>query len=346
VEAAYLEFYQEFETSVDEPSRVCAIYVKEVESYMRCLKGTKKENFWIMEQEGVDWLGAYKLNGKSNYVTENLRRIEFTCATDVTDWENETIRCNCFFNLREGGGHALSLDELNELLNYWNKGCVTAPNSKTVCEKSKFIMLLKKCAYGAFGKWYDRSSIAKTKQEESVEKMVELFQRANIFSLEVDVEQEMVSSFFWDFVSLPKNVGTKKDKDFENPELSAAKKIVFSRLCTTEEEYEFEDFELTQNDEDNDLFSNASSTHGSIRSSNSMIGDNQDDVAGWEDWNEEERNVRHSESLKQLGNVAKKPMSALILKDMIGVNGDLALKDIKKIREKTLAKEKQRLDTI
>ena len=88
----------------------------------------------------------------------------------------------------------------------------------------------------------------------------------------------MVSSFFWDFVSLPKNVGTKKDKDLENPELSAAKKIVFSRLCTTEEEYEFEDFEPAQNDDDDDLISTASSTHGSIRSSNSMIGDNEDKV--------------------------------------------------------------------
>ena len=116
--------------------------------------------------------------------------------------------------------------------------------------------------------------------------------------------------------------------------------------CTTEEEYEFEDFDLMQNDEDDDLISNASSTHGSIRSSNSMICDNQDDVDEWEDLNEEERNVRHSESLKQLGNVAKKPMSPLILKDMLGVDGDLALKDIKKIREKTLAKEKRRLDTI
>jgi hypothetical protein len=44
------------------------------------------------------------------------------------------------------GGDAISLDELNEILNLWNKSCVGTPYFAKACERSKLIMLLRKCA--------------------------------------------------------------------------------------------------------------------------------------------------------------------------------------------------------
>ena len=50
------------------------------------------------------------------------------------------------------GGNAITLDELNEFLNLWNKSCVGTPNLETFCEHSKHILTLMKSAYATFGR--------------------------------------------------------------------------------------------------------------------------------------------------------------------------------------------------
>ena len=64
--------------------------------YMRYYDAIRNENFWMVEQENVNWLGAYKLHGKNMYVDESLKRIEMICSTKIKDWEYETMRCNRF----------------------------------------------------------------------------------------------------------------------------------------------------------------------------------------------------------------------------------------------------------
>ena len=54
----------------------------------------------------------------------------------------------------------------------------------------------------------------------------------------------------------------------------------------------------------------------------------------------------HVHSLKHLGNIRKRPMSANIMKDMLGVDGQMVLKDIGKVRKKALAKEDRKLEMI
>ena len=49
-------FVTEWEASIDEPSRLCALFMKEVEAYLRCLYGTKHGDFWMLEKEGCDWI--------------------------------------------------------------------------------------------------------------------------------------------------------------------------------------------------------------------------------------------------------------------------------------------------
>ena len=93
-----------------------------------------------MEQEGVDWLGAFKLCRKNNYVTETLRRIELLYGFGrMTNTERESLRINRF-NVMTIGGNAVSNDKLNEFQNLWNKCCVMSPNLGEVSNVIAFII--------------------------------------------------------------------------------------------------------------------------------------------------------------------------------------------------------------
>ena len=147
----YCAYCEQLESSDDEPSRVCAIFMKEVESYFRCVNGVKKGDFWLIEKENSDWLGAYQFSGKSNYVPEGMKRGELMNGPDkLSDWEIEEIRWNRLITLTKGSSN-VSFDELNELLNLWNKGSVSSPNFATKCEMSKHVMALRKYSYKIFG---------------------------------------------------------------------------------------------------------------------------------------------------------------------------------------------------
>ena len=59
-------------------------------------------------------MGAFKFTGKTNYVTEGCHRIDTLYGGDLTTDELELRRTNQLFLVAEGG-HALSLDKVNEL---------------------------------------------------------------------------------------------------------------------------------------------------------------------------------------------------------------------------------------
>ena len=133
------------------------------------------------------------------------------------------------------------------------------------------------------------------------------------------------------------------------------KKIIFSWLCGQEDERDdFEDFELATRKNDNNVVSHASSCFGSISSSGENLNVRDNDVpadgeytgmeANWELPNKTEKAGQISENLRTFGNVKKKRMSSNILKDMLGVDGDLSLVKVKENRDKSMAKEKRKLD--
>ena len=88
-------------------------------------------------------------------------------------------------------------------------------------------------------------------------------------------------------------------------------------------------------DDDDDNISIVSSCMGSVESRNSDFGI-EEEYAPAEvevDWSLLDADVRVEkigDSLKRLGNVAKKKMSPLIEKDMLGFDGELAIKGCKK----------------
>ena len=70
----------------DEPSKVCALFMKDTEAYLGYYYATKKSDFYLLEQERHDWLSANKLCGKNNYVVETCRSIKVLYDDSVLDF--------------------------------------------------------------------------------------------------------------------------------------------------------------------------------------------------------------------------------------------------------------------
>ena len=89
--------------------------MKECESYNLGKQGIENEDFWILEWQECVWLGAFKLHGKKNYVTETLHQIDTMYGPGMSDVHRENIRRNRLFTMTKDG-HAQSLDGVNEML--------------------------------------------------------------------------------------------------------------------------------------------------------------------------------------------------------------------------------------
>ena len=323
-----------------------------MEAYNRCVYGVKVEDFWILEKEGCDWISAHKLNGKANYVTETLHRNNTLYDGDgdgMSSFELEWFCTNRFFVMSKGG-HAVSYDELNEFLNLWNKTCVPTDKFDKACENSAHIMLLRKCAFEAFGHRQSRLSLSLPGQQENVTKLAKLFDKMDIFPSDESVQREMAEGFFWNFVQRPTNVGSDRDAEKEKVPFTLAESALYDRLCkSAEDRADYDEFEVDVEGDDDDNISVVSSCVGSIgRGGDACVDDTNgpDDSEDWEMMGETERNETFDESLKKLGNVRKKRMSKHILKDMLGDDTALLVKDIKKNHDKALKKEKRKLDTV
>lgn len=147
----------------------------------------------------------------------------------------------------------------------------------------------------------------------------------------------------------------------ENPKLTPAMKAIFSQLCGKEDDRDgFDDFEMEATNDDNDNVSHTSSCLNQNKIYTGQLGlkdidgtDNKDDTdkppsgeLECELFNKTEQRRVISGDLKMLGNAKKRAMYPLILKDMLGVNGDLTLKDVKEKRDKILKKEKRKIDML
>jgi hypothetical protein len=99
--------------------------------------------------------------------------------------------------MSEGGG-ALTMDELNELVNLWIKGCHSTEDFSKICHTSRFLAVLRKCAFETFGiKKRRRGTRQNATQEDGIARALEFLREAKIF-LDSTLEREMTDEFFWD----------------------------------------------------------------------------------------------------------------------------------------------------
>jgi len=132
-------------------------------------------------------------------------------------------------------GDAQTPDHVNEYVNLWNKSCVKTANFQERIRRSKNIMLMKKCGYAAFGKSKNVAS-SSTSQEESVEKLVRLFEKVNLFPVDPSVQRKWDDNFFWNSIEKPAAKGSQRDASKEEVAKTAAEQQLFDRLCKTDEE--------------------------------------------------------------------------------------------------------------
>ena len=309
--------------------------------YFRCVKSVKNQNFWSLEQETINWLGAYKLCGKNNYYTEGLHRISMLYGSKLTNFDLEMLRVNRFFLMTEGG-NAMSLDDVNEMVNAWKKSFLKSPNFKDNIERSKYTATLRKCAYQTFGYREGRTARLEANQEVHVSKIVALLDRCNIFG-DVSVKREFDKEFFWNHVKIPKATGSKKDADRESMDLTIGKSRLFNVLCVTETEQETENFLKDEEDVDDDVdnASLMSSRAGSVVDRNDGYAADSDSDSG------DERDASDvTNEAKKVSKVDKKKLSNLIHKDLLGVDGDDAMHDMKKLFERDNERDRKMIDMI
>ena len=91
----------------------------------------------------------------------------------MSDYDLENFCASRFF-LMTALGNAMSLDEVNELLNLWFKKCLVAPTFQKNLDRSKHIMTLMKCGYETFGEANSRKMRAG--QSENIDKLMAQWQ--------------------------------------------------------------------------------------------------------------------------------------------------------------------------
>jgi hypothetical protein len=345
---AYCKFWEE--DSNDEPSKVVALFLKMQEAYLRSSGTIRKSHFWMGEAENVRWHPAYKLTGKDNYVTEGLYRNDLLYGPLTTDLMLEHMRVNRYFVMSEDGG-AMSMDELNELVNLWIKGCHSTEDFSKICDRSRFLMVIRKCAFETFGvKKRHRGTSQKATQEEGIASALEFFRQAEIF-VDSNRSREMTNDFFWAFVKVQKATGTEKDAARENveetPETSALHQVLFDPQSVytrhwDEEKNKDECADETVNEDDDERSVNTFNLRR--RDGNAGVEDEggPGNVEGWENMEEDESgNADEVNSAMRIGRMKRAPMSSNILKDALGVDGCLAFRDEAKRHEKKKLEKKR-----
>ena len=110
----------------------------------------------------------------------------------------------------------MSLDEVNELINLWNKQCVDCLNFGDVRERSKHLIPGRMCAHESFGTRNHSSSPPSQNNDRA--KLMSLLKEANFFPT-LDAVRPMTDNLLWDLVRKEK-VGSEKDAKKESAEIA------------------------------------------------------------------------------------------------------------------------------
>ena len=146
----YRDFVLAWETSKHEPSRMVALFIKVTSSYLRCKGGVHNVDFWLLEEESCEWMGAWKLLGKHTYLRLQCEAIEALCREEgISAYTREVMRINRLIILSETE-NGVSYDFVNELYNLWLKTPPTTPFIETAIERSRHCIMQRTCSKEIF----------------------------------------------------------------------------------------------------------------------------------------------------------------------------------------------------
>jgi len=129
--------------------------------------------------------------------------------------------------------------------------------------------------------------------------------------------------------------------------VSIADQSLHDRLCGNDSARK--DYDQFESDCDDDSLQSMASTCCESQANNVNQTEEEDqpaDADNWENLKEDDRSDKIEDALKHLGNVRKKKMSPNILKDLLGDDGNHAIKGIKTNHENLMHREKRKLSEI
>ena len=258
-------------------------------------------------------------------------------GSEITDEELEWMRRNRLFVMTDGHG-AMSLDELNELINLWNKGVVLSPSLDNVCEKSRYILPTRACLFETYKPLTKMKVISLC--ENDVDSLLKLLSKANVFPADRKLRRTMHSEFFWLLISPRKSVGSEKDQAKERVEIDTAENNLFDILCSVDDSKHYDTY-----DSDDKEVSNSSSCFGSTGSNENPRVEDEDRL-DWDVLDEETRRIQIANSLKRLGNVKRRKISPHILTDYMSSEFHEGLTAMKKNYEDSVRREKMRVNSV
>jgi len=158
----------------------------------------------------------------------------------------------------------------------------------------------------------------------------------------------MTKDFFWDAIERKTKVGSVVDKGKEEGTgMLASDGAWYNVACKSEDERPVMEDDLLEDDDD-DLASICSSVGsiGSIGCTGVLSDEDEPADRSWEDETNTTTKETVGAALKHLGNIKKKPMSPLILKDLLGKDGKHCVRNIQSKHEKTQRRQKRKIGMI
>ncbi|EJK44817.1 hypothetical protein THAOC_36612 [Thalassiosira oceanica] len=146
----YGNYCVNLETSSNEKSKFVAIFVKYMESYLRCKNAIRDGDFAILEVESVRWLPFWRARKRSKYYDACMRKIETLYGKDMESSVLESMRINRLPKLNADRSH-VTHDELNELQNLWLKMLNPNSNFDTVVSQSTHLSIYRRCGIDVYG---------------------------------------------------------------------------------------------------------------------------------------------------------------------------------------------------
>ena len=190
-----------------------------------------------------------------------------------------------------------------------------------------------KCGYyETFGRSTSRRT--KRNQSKNVNKLIELFQRTNLFQLDDTMSRDFDENFFWSQVKIPKASGTDRDKKLESAKISDGFRGLFNVMCVPEvirTNYAgFEEDARPNTQWQWCIICDEYSVAGADETRAQYNENSEDDEEG-------DMDKKIQTSLKILGNVQCKKNSPLLFKDFLGEDGNDAMHGMKEKHLKSLA---------
>jgi hypothetical protein len=337
----YADFRKSWTTSAHEPSQVVALFVKYMESYVRCKRAVKAQDGWLMEKESCIWLGAWKMCDKKTYLLLQCKYCETWYNDNVihpVDWE--TMRLNNF--CVNSSGNAISFDEANKNYNMYLKAAPATPYLQNAIDCSRHKMLAMRCAKEVWGSPVRRKNkiFSGTSEDSDVHVLESILGTAAVMSSHNHVQMDY--NFFWKLIQPMKTVASDRYNKKMLVELTIHEEELRKRFSC-------QDKELDSDDEHDDCVSVTSDAlvqesvctndcndgimYSGINDFDKMDGDM------WNDLTDQQKIDDTAKGLKKLGNVKRKTYNKKTTMDSFSEDNHFLRTQIKKLQKKALEKQ-------